>query len=177
MSHTEKSALRGHFRKVRSSLDSERKSSASQKLLEAIEQLLDQPGWVLSFCTTGSEIDLSLVNQRLAELGRLVLPRVEGEQLALYTTRDLILSPWSILEPDPTLSSPVLPEQIGVALVPALAFDGDGHRLGYGLGFYDRLLPKLRHARSIGVGYQEQLFEGHLPTEAHDIPLHALLLL
>lgn len=177
MSHTEKSALRGHFRRVRSLLDSERRGVASRLLLDAVEELLDQPGWVLSFCATGSEIDLSLVNQRLTELGRLVLPRVEGEQLALYTTRDLILSPWSILEPDPSRSLKILPEQIGVALVPALAFDGDRHRLGYGHGFYDRLLPKLHHAQSIGVGYREQLFEGHLPTEAHDIPLHALLLL
>lgn len=172
-----KGALRSHFRSIRSSLDSERRGLASRQLLDAVEQLLDKPGWVLSFCKANSEIDLSLVNQRLAELGRLVLPRVEGEQLALYAGCHLILSPWSILEPDPSRSLKIPPEEIGVALVPALAFDGNRHRLGYGRGFYDRLLPKLRHAHSIGVGYREQLFEGRLPTEAHDIPLHALLLL
>lgn len=61
-----------------------------------------------------------------------------------------------------------------VLLVPLLAFDPDGYRLGYGGGYYDRTLAALRHARAIGIGYAGQRMD-FLPHDAHDYPLHAIL--
>lgn len=60
-----------------------------------------------------------------------------------------------------------------IVLVPGLAFDASGHRLGYGAGNYDRTLERLRGERqviAVGVGFAEQVIE-HLPVEAHDAPL------
>jgi 5-formyltetrahydrofolate cyclo-ligase len=62
-------------------------------------------------------------------------------------------------------------------LVPGLAFDADGHRLGYGLGYYDRTITALREAGdllAIGVAYAAQLIEA-VPREDHDQPLDLIV--
>jgi 5-formyltetrahydrofolate cyclo-ligase len=61
-----------------------------------------------------------------------------------------------------------------VLLVPLLAFDGHGYRLGYGGGYYDRTLAALPKARAIGIAYAGQRMD-FLPHDAHDYPLHAIL--
>jgi 5-formyltetrahydrofolate cyclo-ligase len=61
----------------------------------------------------------------------------------------------------------------GLLLVPLLAFDATGHRLGYGGGFYDRTLEKLR-IRAVGIAYAGQQVD-FLPNGAHDYPLDAVL--
>lgn len=66
-----------------------------------------------------------------------------------------------------------------IVLVPLLAFDGDGYRLGYGAGFYDRTMAALREAEEIpplfiGVGYNSQEVE-RVPTGTHDQPLDGVI--
>jgi 5-formyltetrahydrofolate cyclo-ligase len=58
-------------------------------------------------------------------------------------------------------------------LVPLLAFDHRGHRLGYGGGYYDRTLAALPHATAIGCAYAAQQVDD-LPATAQDVPLHAI---
>ncbi|MCH9608507.1 MAG: hypothetical protein S4CHLAM45_10850 [Chlamydiales bacterium] len=65
--------------------------------------------------------------------------------------------------------------QVDAILVPALGFDQNYNRLGYGKGFYDKYLAKHPHIPHIGVGFKEQLVKS-LPTESHDISLSALSL-
>ena len=61
-----------------------------------------------------------------------------------------------------------------IVLVPLLAFDEHGYRLGYGGGYYDRTLSSLLHARAIGIAYAGQRMD-FLPHDAHDYPLDAIL--
>ena len=63
---------------------------------------------------------------------------------------------------------------IDVAIIPGMAFDLAGNRMGRGKGFYDRLLPKLADARKIGICFSFQLLE-HIPTEAHDCPMDIIV--
>jgi len=75
----------------------------------------------------------------------------------------------------PDEKAPVLKPDI--VLVPLLAYDRHGHRLGYGQGCYDRTLPELRKtkpARAIGVAYEGQQVD-KLPTDVHDMPLDAVV--
>lgn len=67
---------------------------------------------------------------------------------------------------------PIVPAQaLGMVVVPLVAFDRTGARLGYGGGCYDRYLPTLRpDCHIIGIAFDEQRVE-HVPTEAHDLPL------
>jgi 5-formyltetrahydrofolate cyclo-ligase len=61
-----------------------------------------------------------------------------------------------------------------ILLVPLLAYDDDGYRLGYGGGYYDRTLAALPGARAIGIAYAGQRMD-FLPRDAHDYPLNAIL--
>lgn len=107
-------------------------------------------------------------------------PRTDkaSRSLALYRIhREGQLKPgaFGIAEPDPARCEPVPPTAIGAMIVPGLAFDRKGGRLGYGAGYYDRLF-RLYRARGwpmplrIGFAFAAQLVDD-VPTEGHDVPM------
>ena len=175
--HFSKHALRIEYRAVLAAISDKRRAEAAESLFTALYPKLT--GNVLSFASKDDEINLTKLNERLATEGRLLLPRVQGHSLAVYHVRDypahLVLSKWYINEPNPALCKEVSPDEIGCILVPALAFDRDGNRLGYGKGHFDRLLAGMEIA-TYGVGFIEQEYEGTLPTEHHDIAVSTVTL-
>jgi len=87
---------------------------------------------------------------------------------------DLVLNRLGLREPIPTAPRVALNE-LDVVIVPALAFDHQGHRLGRGGGFYDRFLATLPpHVRTIGVAFNAQLLLT-IPTDPHDFPVHLII--
>lgn len=135
-------------------------------------------GLVLSYASFRDELDTTFLNQTLAKKNLLVLPRVADGTLHLFQVNDLILqtrkSKLGYLEPIPELCQLVTLSDLQVALIPGLAFSLSGYRLGYGGGYYDRLLA-FSKAFTIGVGFQTQLID-NLPIQAHDIPLKQVIL-
>ena len=107
---------------------------------------------------------------------RVAIPWCEGESLQLFHLQaisDLVRGAYGILEPRPDLrqlaSRRVSPGEIEVTVVPGVAFDQQGNRLGHGAGYYDRLLAELSaSACLIGVAYECQMLEA-IPHEPHDI--------
>lgn len=99
--------------------------------------------------------------------GELALYRIEGE-------RQLKPGAWGISEPDPDRCEPVDPAGIGAVIVPGLAFDRRGGRLGYGAGYYDRLFRAFRAGGrmplAIGFAFAAQLVD-RVPMEPHDVPV------
>ena len=101
---------------------------------------------ILGYAPFGSEVDTRPFLPALASGRTLVLPRVDREarRLVLHEVRNLDteLRPgtWGIPEPDPARCRLVAPAGIDFVLVPGLVFDLDGGRIGYGAGYYDRLL-------------------------------------
>jgi 5-formyltetrahydrofolate cyclo-ligase len=98
---------------------------------------------------------------------RVLLPVVVGDdlELRLYEGADSLREgAFHILEP----TGPVFTQydEIDLALVPGVSFDAEGHRLGRGKGYYDRLLPRLS-CPTLGICFRYQLSE-HIPVEAHD---------
>jgi 5-formyltetrahydrofolate cyclo-ligase len=81
---------------------------------------------------------------------------------------DLEQGSYEILEPKKAAFRRCEPSEPDVVIVPAIAFDPSGHRIGYGAGFYDRLLPQT-NAVKIGIGYSFCMVESAFP-EAHDVP-------
>lgn len=102
---------------------------------------------------------------------KIVVPKMIGNELEHYEYQGenhLETNSWGIKEP---INSPkVQKEDIDCVLVPLLAFDHYGHRVGYGKGFYDRFLPKAQQATTIGLSLFPSI-EDQLETNTHDIPL------
>lgn len=130
---------------------------------------------ILSFSPLPLEIDITELNKKLALEKRLYLPRISGNSLEIYPVNhlsELRQGPFSLKEPSGLYSTPLT--EMDLVLLPALAFDRNCYRLGYGKGFYDRLLAG-SNIPTLGVGFREQLIE-QLPKEKHDIALDALAL-
>jgi 5-formyltetrahydrofolate cyclo-ligase len=88
---------------------------------------------------------------------------------------DLAPGAWGILEPKPECLRPLAPEELDLVVVPGVAFDVDGNRLGYGGGFYDRFLPRTRpDAVFIALTFELQVRDVVFPGP-HDVPMHALV--
>lgn len=138
--------------------------------------LLDSEIWknassVLFYSAVGTEADTSLLLSA-AEGRSILFPKISGESLDLY--RMIPESRWvhgrfGIAEPDPQNWEPFRASDVALALVPGLAFDLHGGRLGRGRGFYDRLLNKgVFRGIKVGVAWEWQLVI-RVPCEQHDI--------
>ena len=151
-------------------------------------RLLDLPlgDAVAVYLAGADEIDLTaFIAAALARGTRLLAPRWTGETYALADLKGLTpdclrVGPHGILEPREPSAAPVgqgrTPSTIPSAwLVPGLAFTRTGHRLGYGGGWYDRLLAAAApQARLFGIAYSFQVVDD-LPTEPHDVRLSGVV--
>jgi 5-formyltetrahydrofolate cyclo-ligase len=123
------------------------RQSAGALLRVAALPAFRQARVVLAYASFGSELDTGPFLRDVLASGRaLVLPRVDraGRRLALHRVRDLDADleagTWGIPEPAPDRCGPAAPGEIDFVLVPGLVFDPRGGRIGYGAGYYDRLL-------------------------------------
>ena len=76
--------------------------------------------------------------------------------------------------PEPQGKTTIAPESLDLVVVPGVGFDRQGHRIGYGLGYYDRTLSTCANAKFVGLAYSFQVVE-RLPEEKHDIRLDYLV--
>lgn len=146
-----------------------------QIIRNAVQLGLSLPYHVSAFLPIGSEIDTLPIMRALTNLGHITaLPVVVGKNQPLifrkwFVGEKLVPGAFGTSEPLP-LEPEIRPQ---VLLVPLLAFDTDGYRLGYGGGFYDRTIEKLeRHSpvTTIGVAFSAQRVDT-VPRGAHDKPL------
>ncbi len=147
-----------------------------------MKTLADRP--VLAYVESGREIPLSpWIKCRLENGGGVYLPRVRGDRshpdMDFYYTEHMDLltaGAYGILEPDPSVCGKYVPDpdQPPVVLVPGVAFDREGNRLGHGAGYYDRYLEKISECRKIGVCYDWQVLDA-VPAEATDIKMNDIL--
>ncbi len=122
---------------------------------------------VLTYMAFRNEIDLTPLLDR-HPMKRWVLPRIApSRELSLhqYQPGALERHPYGMLEPTPECPE-VAPEEVELALIPGVAFDRRGFRLGYGGGYFDRLLPRLRGI-TVGVTYARFVVD-ELPHTAQD---------
>lgn len=125
------------------------------------------------FHPLGSELDLRPLVQTHPDW-LFFFPRVSSTQppRLAWGTEPLEPGPWGLQEP--VLAQHFLPP-VQLLLVPGLAFDRRGFRLGYGGGFYDALLPRLpENVLTVAVGFACQQTD-QLPVDPQDQPVHALL--
>jgi 5-formyltetrahydrofolate cyclo-ligase len=100
---------------------------------------------------------------------RVVVPIIEKETCSLrlsYLTDPSVLVPSTFNVPEPIGHElPARPEDVEVVIIPMLAFDAEGNRLGYGAGYYDRFLCRYPHPQKIGIAFSCQQAKNTLPTK------------
>lgn len=164
----DKSELRQKYRELREGLSpaavAEKSAALCRRLASAT--LLCEGETVMAYLAFNNEVDLGRLFELLPGI-HWVLPRIEGKDMLLhpYEPGRLVRHPFGMLEP--RASAPVVdPQDLDVVLVPGVAFDPRGGRLGFGGGFYDRFLVKTSAIR-VGVCYDRCLAD-ELPCAAHD---------
>jgi len=177
--NTIKNTIRKEARARRAALSASGPDFAARIANLAAQLLLETGVAVASYCPFRDEADPGSLARVLAERGHpLLLPRIEGPDRPLVFRRwqagdATERNSWGIVEPLRTAEA-VEPKAL---LVPLLAFDDRGHRLGYGGGYYDRSLASLRakgDVIAICIAYAGQEMNP-LPHDRHDEPLDMVL--
>lgn len=117
----------------------------------------------------GKKIAVPIIIREAGSIDRLMVSLVEN------IDTDLEKGYFGISEPKRELMRLINPGEIDLAVIPGVAFDLQKHRMGYGKGFYDRFLTKVRtDCTKIGICFDIQLFE-NMPHEIHDIQMNMII--
>ncbi len=171
-----KSSLRKIQAKMRDHIPESIRETKSNDILKRLKELpqYTTAKCVMVYLSFKSEVATrQIINDLLALNKTVVLPVVDFEkgQLILVTIQSLdtlVRSDYGIYEPEVTDDTTISISDVDLVLAPGLAFDNKGNRLGYGGGYYDRLLSsKARHTCVIGLAFSEQLVES-VPHDDYD---------
>ncbi len=157
----------------------EGKSRVIQARLTELEEIRSA-STLMIFLSFGSEVLTDdLILWCWGEGKRVCVPFCCPESRELTACRidgfeELEMGHYGIREPNEDLLRPVDGGEIEAILVPAVAFDRRGYRVGYGGGYYDRFLPAAPQAVKIGVAFAAQII-GEVPVDAHDLPVDRIV--
>ena len=172
----QKKELRKLIRQRKAEHTAEEKAEMSARICR---QVLTDPHWakantVFLYHALTDEVDTTILIDAAMQEGKTVLlPVIDGDDLRLKIhTGATQTGSYSIQEP--IGEEFTCYKEITLAIVPGMAFDKKGNRLGRGRGFYDRTLPKLAEAYKIGLCFPFQLLES-IPCETYDIKMDAVL--
>ncbi len=178
----DKQALRREYRLIRAALSPQERKQDETDALEKLSALLNasEPLLIAAYYSVKDEFPTSaIISSLISHSHKICLPAWDTEEKTyrfyLYNGEDkLTTGPMEI--PEPIKEHPIDTDQIDLFLVPGLAFDHDGHRLGYGGGWYDRFLAEAKpSARAIALCYKAQISTSPLPFEPHDKEVKPLL--
>jgi 5-formyltetrahydrofolate cyclo-ligase len=184
MATASKAALRERLLAARRSVADDVRAGEARSLTEHLDAAVSSGSTVCAYVPVGVEPgSIEMLDVLLRRTGRVLLPvartAADDSPVALqwgeYRPGQLVAARFGLLEPaEPWLPATTMAEA-SVVLVPALAVDRMGVRLGRGPGFYDRtLVHRDPRARLIAVIRDQELLD-ELPHEAHDVPMtHAL---
>jgi 5-formyltetrahydrofolate cyclo-ligase len=178
-----KAALRETILRRRGELPERERASLGDRIIGTV---LDLPAYersdvVLAYASFGAELPTDRFLRRVLDDGKvLLLPRVGRDGLELYRVRDpdgdLVPGTWGIREPIPDRCPLADPADMDFALVPGLAFDRRGRRLGYGGGYYDRLISGgLSDGTTLVSGAFGVQVVDQVPVGPGDVPVHAVV--
>jgi 5-formyltetrahydrofolate cyclo-ligase len=179
-----KAALREQLMAARRSVSGDVRAAEARALTEHLKLLVKSGGTVCAYVPVGAEPgSIEMLDVVLRRAGRVLLPvaRTTSDDTPMplrwgeYRPGRLVAGRFGLLEPaEPWLPASAVADA-SLVLVPALAVDRRGVRLGRGRGFYDRsLVCRDPHAELVAVVRDEELVE-ELPCEPHDVPMtHAL---
>ena len=174
----ERERVRAEVLRKRDGLTPETRAVLSEQIVDAVLHWIQNEGFdaVMLYLSMRSEVETDGLLEGLHRVGkRVCAPVVDTARIRLIPRQiraektDLVRHSYGMLEPD--TACPIFPiAQLQLIVVPGVAFDRKGYRLGYGKGFYDRFLESCPNAIPIGLAYQIQVVENTFP-EAWDVPV------
>ena len=118
---------------------------------------------------------MPILEQALRDGKRVALPKCYGSEMRFIYTDDLTkIGKSSCGVPEPLADKPIAHDETALVLMPGLAFDREGHRMGYGGGYYDRFLAAEPGHPTVALCFDFQIVE-QIPTEEYDIPVDLVL--
>lgn len=170
----EKQAQRALALARREALSAQERSVFSAAICRHLAALsvLQEAKVILSYMATAQEADLSAFHTWAAEQGKALAFPVSGpdghmEAYIPYGPESWEKGRYGIWAPIPERSRPVDPGELDAVILPCVAFDGQGRRLGHGGGYYDRYLPQCPQAERILVAFEAQQLEA-VAVDTHD---------
>lgn len=170
-----KESLRKELRKTRDRFfenDKALHKALSAKVCVKLADVLPKKSLCATYRALGSELNPEALSTLRPDC-RFAYPRVEGEKLTFWQTdANSRFAPgtFGLSEPVPETCEQVQLTNCNYILVPALAFDRSGHRLGYGRGFYDRALTGVKSSK-VGLAFKFQIEPQSLPHDSYDIAM------
>lgn len=171
--------FRNKFRLLRNAAKSEEKDEQIHKFLREFECFKSSES-VFIYYSVKSEVDtLKTIRKALEDGKKVALPKCTDRNgnMEFYFVNDIENSLTdgflSLKEPDISVCEFAVPDEKSVFIVPGMAFDKKGYRLGYGGGYYDRFLSNLKGMK-IGLCFEECLCD-RLPTDEHDIKVDYII--
>lgn len=174
--HRAKQRMRELLIQKRRMMSAEERTAQSELILSQLEKMtvFREAKTVLLYYPKNNEVDVLPLFKRYKRDKVLLLPVTHRNGMTAnpYEGNDK-MHRGKVGIPEPT--TPPFEGNIDVIIVPAVAFDKEGNRLGRGGGYYDRFLKKQTHATIIGVGYDFQLVD-EVPVRKHDQKMHRIIL-
>lgn len=174
MSQT-KTALRQQAKEARSLLSPSQIAEYSAAIGRRLLDLLNGFETIMVYVSKVPEVDTGDLILDLNRRGvQVVVPIIERETCSLrlsYLPDPSVLVPSTFNVPEPLGHElPARPEDVQAVIIPMLAFDAEGDRLGYGAGYYDRFLCRYPHPIKIGIAFSCQQAES-IPVEGSDVKM------
>ena len=173
-----KTTLRQKMRTLRCQLNSETSAVLSNQIcanLQTFSLLTNRAGATLGYLALPDEANIDQVLFQWSAQGKTIgVPVVKNQELVpcqLLDVKSLETGTFGIREPKAESQRPLPLTQITAVILPGLAFDKQGNRLGYGKGFYDQFLQHFTvNPLLVAVAFSFQLLE-KVPSEPHDVPV------
>jgi len=169
-------------KEIRSLIQKKRKTMHFSEVSEKSRRIKDQlfsmkefkdAGTILFYVSYDNEVNThEMIQESLTMKKHLVVPVSDVKTRtiicsALVKWDDLSFGAYNILEPRKDCIGQIAPESIDLMVLPGIAFDCEGNRIGHGKGYYDRLLQNNLHAHRFGLAFELQIVE-KIPTEKYD---------
>ncbi|SDE60124.1 5-formyltetrahydrofolate cyclo-ligase [Sporomusa acidovorans] len=177
-----KQELRKNILAVRRSMSKEAVAAGSSRLAEHIRTwpVYQAAKNIMLYLAMPDEPHLDkVISHALAAGKTLCVPFMHAtrglmDAAVIKNLDDLVVGQFNLLTPNPATLKLLEPRELDLIIVPGVAFDKAGRRLGMGAGYYDRFLPKATKAELIGAAWAAQILE-KVPTDEHDRPVNYLV--
>ncbi len=174
----DKKQLRKEIRQRKQAMTEEEIREKSQILGEKFlqSQAYKQAKTIYGYLPYNQEVRTEpILLQALRDGKRVAVPKIFGDTMEFIYLEDLSqVAPGYAGIPEPVLDTPIARDKTALVLMPGLAFDAQGHRIGYGGGYYDKYLAQEPGHPTVALCYDFQLFP-RLDTQEFDIPVDTVL--